>query len=94
MRVRWFGADWGAPVCDPAYHVSTPVGKTCLHCERAILAGQKGIVMGAGDGIPHTFELASDKHVYRVVVNHLRCHIETIMGPDGLKEVETLVGLD
>jgi hypothetical protein len=82
MRVRWFGADWGAPVCEPEQHIPTPVGKTCLGCERQVLAGQRGIVMAAGNGIPHAFDLDVNKHVYRVCVYHLECHIESVLGPE------------
>lgn len=27
--VRWFGESWGAPVCEQANHIETPVGMPC-----------------------------------------------------------------
>jgi hypothetical protein len=31
--MRWFGESWGAPVCEDAEHVATPVGCECFECE-------------------------------------------------------------
>jgi hypothetical protein len=50
--VRWFGASWGAPVCDPAQHTATPVGMVCsghdhLHSDRSsfIVSGDQGVTL-------------------------------------------------
>lgn len=39
--VRWFGEDWGAPVCDPRAHIPVPVGMVCvghdhMHDDRSV----------------------------------------------------------
>ncbi len=41
---KWFGENWGAPVCDPEDHIPTPVGDPCVNCEEAIEAGDQGVV--------------------------------------------------
>jgi len=69
-------------VCEPEFHVPTPVGKTCFGCERPILAGQRGIAMSAADEVPYSFDLSVNKHVHRVVVQHLNCHVESVLGPE------------
>ena len=40
----WFGESWGAPCCEPADHVATPVGRKCLHCSKPIEATDQGFV--------------------------------------------------
>lgn len=43
--VKWFGPSWGAPVCDPARHIDTPVGRPCFYCYEGIREGDQGIAM-------------------------------------------------
>lgn len=42
--MKWFGKSWGAPVCDPAKHAPTPT-VACAYCERAIIAGDQGVIL-------------------------------------------------
>jgi len=41
----WFGASWGAPVCDPEKHVETPLGAACGFCENPVQKGEYGVVL-------------------------------------------------
>lgn len=43
--MRWFGEDWGAPVCEEAEHVDTPVDNQCLYCPHPIDEGDVGFEM-------------------------------------------------
>lgn len=45
FHVKWFGASWGAPVCDPALASETPVGRPCGHCDGPIAAGDRGVIL-------------------------------------------------
>ena len=40
--MRWFGQDWGAPVCEGA-HMATPVGQVCVGCNTRIHAHDQGV---------------------------------------------------
>lgn len=44
--IRWFGASWHAPICEPMRHMPTPVGWPCLSCEHLIGAEHRGVTMG------------------------------------------------
>jgi len=41
----WFGESWGAPCCDPAEHVVTPTGASCVECDRRIAEGDQGFIL-------------------------------------------------
>jgi len=43
--MKGFGKSWGAPVCDPAVHIETPVGEECGYCDRRIAEGDHGVRM-------------------------------------------------
>jgi hypothetical protein len=43
--MRWFGSDWGAPVCSEGQHVPTPVRSLCEGCQQPIRAGERGLVL-------------------------------------------------
>ncbi len=43
--MNWFGESWGAPVCEPAERVSTPVGAACLRCEKPIAEDDCGVFL-------------------------------------------------
>lgn len=68
---RWFGESWGAPVCDPLYHIETPVGVKCGGgCRRTIEAGDQGLT------IPHvSMQMTTERSPY-----HLNCFMSMIMG--------------
>ncbi len=41
--MKWFGASWGAPICDPAEHIETPDGEVCPGCTRTIRPESQGV---------------------------------------------------
>jgi hypothetical protein len=43
--VMWFGESWGAPVCEPEQHTTTPVDHVCVECDKLIESGDTGFVM-------------------------------------------------
>jgi len=61
--MRWFGASWKAPVCDPDMLVLTPVGKPCAHCSRPIGLNSQGVL------IPH----AKDPNTVELHAYHRLC---------------------
>lgn len=47
----WFGHSWGAPICDQAEHLPTPIGERCLDCEEVFKGGDQGLTFpGVHDG--------------------------------------------
>ena len=75
--MRWFGADWGAPVCDADTHAPTPVGEPCVPCGKPIMAGDRGFL------IPQSSTTWGETHVmieYRPW--HLACMMESVLGPE------------
>lgn len=61
----WFGASWGAPVCDPDTHRPTPADEICANpeCLRPIQPDDSGLV------IPHVY--APGK--WRLTYEHIGC---------------------
>jgi hypothetical protein len=43
--MRWFGTDWGAPVCQDTPHAETPIGETCVHCVDGFVADDRGVII-------------------------------------------------
>lgn len=41
----WFGASWGAAVCEESRHKSTPVGQPCMDCVVPITADDQGLIL-------------------------------------------------
>lgn len=78
--MRWFGADWGAPVCADAEHVDTPVDHPCLYCERLIDEGDVGFELPVAIG--YTSLGTRDVSVAFV---HRDCLLRAIL-PLGFKE--------
>jgi hypothetical protein len=66
MRVRWFGATWHAPICDPSYHIATPISRVCLFCDERIAAEDQGVVMASETPLG--------------TVAHLRCLLRAVSG--------------
>jgi len=56
--IRWFGLDWGAPVCAPSRRIAVPVGWRCAKCTREIEANDRGLMMGDACGDDHPWHLA------------------------------------
>ncbi len=54
--MKWFGKNWGAPVCREEEQVETPVDSECFACDRKVQAGDQGVVLPfmAGEGDPRT----------------------------------------
>jgi hypothetical protein len=75
--MQWFGESWDAPVCDPRWHVDTPVGKLCDWCQEPVDEGDSGVVMGGmtldADGIPAPV----------IVVHHRNCFLRQTLGSVG-----------
>ena len=69
--MRWFGTDWGAPVCREGLHVATPVGELCGQCTQPIKADDQGLVLVFYDRLD---EVGKDFPV------HLDCLIENVAG--------------
>lgn len=43
--MKWFGQNWGAPICTNP-HVGTPVGTECYLCrDKPIAEGDRGVVL-------------------------------------------------
>jgi hypothetical protein len=57
--VKWFGPDWGAPICKSAPQVLTPEG-SCKLCGDPIAQGNQGFVMphmvSSPEEVPPRFE--------------------------------------
>lgn len=47
--MNWFGESWGAPVCNPADKVETPVGQRCQWCLELFGSEDCGLVMLGGE---------------------------------------------
>jgi hypothetical protein len=83
--VRWFGEDWGAPVCDPRTHVPTPVGAPCAGHDHlhnlgrtvAIKAGDQGVLIPYLDG----------GGLGQVIAYHLTCWLHEV-GADRITNTE------
>lgn len=79
----WFGASWGAAVCDPETHLDTPVDWLCGDCLRPIEADDRGML------IPFTYgELKPDSGRYEpagmtLVGEHLACFLRGLGVADG-----------
>jgi len=43
--MKWFGENWGAPICEDLLHIETPVDKVCGFCNEPIREGDRGVVM-------------------------------------------------
>ncbi len=71
-RNKWFGKSWAAPICDPAFHVPTPVGELCASCNKLIEADDQGML------INHL-----DQSSQIQLPHHLDCFMQTII-PDFL----------
>jgi len=57
--MKWFGKDWGAPVCEKAQHVPTPVGTACYLCGKPIAESHRGFVLPFMGGPEDTPEVTA-----------------------------------
>lgn len=66
--MKWFGKNWGAPICENP-HTPTPVGTPCYLCEdKPIQEGDRGVVMPFCGNPGDPPELAA----------HLRCFLLSV----------------
>lgn len=70
--MQWFGESWGAPVCDPADHVDTPVDLQCPYCPKQIDEGDQGFLL----------PFISDETGVTVLAFHRNCLLRSIL-PEG-----------
>ncbi len=66
--MKWFGTDWGAPVCKEAAHVSVPTDTRCYLCEKPIETFHTGVIMPFCGNPGDPPELAA----------HLRCFWDSL----------------
>jgi hypothetical protein len=80
----WFGESWGAPMCEDAPHVTTPVGALCLHCEEPVRADDRGVtVPQCGlDDLARRLDPERLLAPSRVAL-HLECHLRDTVGSVG-----------
>ena len=69
--MRWFGEDWGAPVCEDGEHAPTPVGAKCGSCGELIEEGDRGFLL------PHL-----DRGFIVREPWHFTCLMEDVLGPE------------
>lgn len=50
--MSWFGPSWGAGVCDPATHMTLPIGRTCLACKEPFESNSRGLQLPLIEGTP------------------------------------------
>lgn len=68
----WFGPSWGAPVCDEADHLPTPVGDRCIECMSLITDDDQGMLIPFADMTPMVLG-----------AYHLMCFLATILPQRG-----------
>jgi hypothetical protein len=77
--MKWFGPDWGAPVCRSTPQILTPEGD-CGFCEEPITQGSRGLVMPHVGGTPE-----------EPSVEEKPCHLECfLLNVGAIKEVHIL----
>lgn len=66
--VRWFGDNWGAPVCEPEAQIDTPLLAPCIRCNEWFHIGDRGVSLIASPSI----------HPSGRVAYHLMCFLEEV----------------
>ncbi len=67
--MRWFGKSWGSLVCEHDAHAETPVGDTCVQCDKPIKEDDQGML------IPRGFQ---DDELPPEVAFHIDCFLDSI----------------
>jgi hypothetical protein len=75
LTVRWFGASWGAPICERDNECDTP-STPCLRCGLPFGADDQGVVQA---NIDEHRQLS-----YRG--QHIDCHLAGLGCPTGIRE--------
>ncbi len=76
-RIRWFGASWAAPICEPGLLVPTPIGAKCFGCQELINARDQGFLV-ASFGMDQQENVPKDRVAY-----HRECFLLSIIGKTG-----------
>lgn len=81
--MRWFGDDWGAPICQATDHAPTPIGVVCAHmCGHDIRPGDIGLLIPFCGDYRQLGRLSSayvqDKDGIIHLVYHLVCFFDEI----------------
>jgi hypothetical protein len=87
--MKWFGKNWGAPICSGIEHAGTPVGMECAHgCGCAIRADDRGLLIPSGAMLGATgFDPRQNGTQYKVIdgvphiAYHLVCFLTSIGSP-------------
>jgi hypothetical protein len=78
--VRWFGESWGAPMCEEATHIYTPVGMVCEgHNHMHPFGGRSPFIEEGDQGITLPY-IPSEGAVQRIAY-HLDCWLHEIGVP-------------
>jgi hypothetical protein len=56
--MRWFGKDWGAPVCSTTEQAPAPIGIDCLFCPHQVRPGDNGLLIPDEKGVEHPAHLS------------------------------------
>lgn len=75
--VNWFGAYWGAFICNDCPRTAVPIGLLCLGCEKPIGDGDRGVTM-LGGNFDEKFIVPGSNPVR--VAFHLDCHMRQVIG--------------
>lgn len=84
--VKWFGNAWGAPVCDYAEHIATPVGEPCLRCGERILPGDAGFTVPSL--VNATSAVFGPIKAWHEQPFHRRCFLVSVLGEEKALEIE------
>ncbi len=68
----WFGKSWGAPCCEPADHVATPIGRPCVHCAKPIGAHDQGLVSPL-------VRMEDGKRLVSLEPTHIDCFLRAVL---------------
>jgi hypothetical protein len=63
--VRWFGEDWGAPICRVSERTAVPAGARCYLCAEPIESFHTGVVLPFVGGPVSPLELAAHLPCFR-----------------------------
>jgi hypothetical protein len=80
--IRWFGASWDAPICDPAFESEAPLGEKCVDCGKPVEEGQRGLIKTVSPQILGglLFRWWSDGKERIVAAYHLACFERATLG--------------
>jgi hypothetical protein len=70
-----FGGSWGAPVCEGATEVETPIGAVCDYCNEPIVDGDQGTLQ--------PFVATNDMPWMQMRPVHKECSLRQVLGGAG-----------